>query len=101
MMVRVYPEGAAELARDYLMPPADAVLRYCEEEHRGASLHVDLIVEPLDTVARDAAGWHDDGEGPVFRMFKMRGRVEWTAEEVDTLNPYYTGPDTRAERVSR
>lgn len=101
MMVRVYPEGNASSARDYPLPPHDAVLSFCAEEGHGTSLHADLIVEPLDTEARDAAGWHDDGDGPVFRMFKMRGCVEWTAEEVDTLNPYYTGPDTRAERVSR
>ena len=99
MRVRVYPEGCAERARVYDLSPEDAVIFYCGEQCHDHKRYADLIVEPLDTEARDAAGWHDDGDGPVFRMFKARARVEWTAEEVDTLNPYYTGPDTRAERV--
>ncbi len=101
MRVRVYPEGDDSRAREYALTPHDAALSFCAEERHGPALYAALIVEPLDTEARDAAGWHDDGDGPVFRMFKARASVRWTAEEVDTLNPHYTGPDTRAERKSR
>lgn len=84
MKVSCYVHGANhDRCYTFSMPPANAVERYCAEQ--GLDDDQEIIVEPMDDVARALHGWHDDGDGPVFKMFRVTPVTRWEAREVPTF----------------
>lgn len=80
MKVLCYFEGDEDDGDEFNSPPDEAARLFCENRRTVGQSAV--VVEPVDGEAHALQDWIDDGDGPLFRLFRVTPMTHWIVVEV-------------------